>query len=122
MGPGHQQQRNNPPCKSNKAQGKLLWEKLDQGQHDKKNLGKMHIRKEASAKTGMQTWDKEQTPETAATKQKGIHQDLQENHWTTDCKVNYQIYCWVAKDQGLDIVEGSAPSETEKPTSNISVR
>jgi hypothetical protein len=59
-------------------------------------------------------WDKEQTPETADTKQEGIHQDLQENHWTGDCEANCQMYCWVAKNQDLDIMDGSAPSEVEK--------
>jgi hypothetical protein len=28
--------------------------------------------------------------------------------------MNSQIFCWVTKSQGLDIVEGSAPSEMEK--------
>jgi hypothetical protein len=37
----------------------------------------MDIREEASAETRTQKWDKEQSPETAATKQKGIQQDPQ---------------------------------------------
>jgi hypothetical protein len=57
------------------------------------------------------------------TKQEGIHQDLKVNHWTGERKANYQIFCWVAKDHRLDIVEGSAPTEMEeKTTSTVSIR
>jgi hypothetical protein len=74
----------------------------------------MGIWRKASTETGMQLWHKEQTPEIAATKQEGILQDLQENCWIGDHKVNCQIFCWVAYTQGLDLVEGSTPSEVEK--------
>jgi hypothetical protein len=74
----------------------------------------MDIQKEASCDTRMQKWYKEPRPDIAATKQKGIHQDLQKNHWTADCEVNCQFYCWVAKDQGLAVVEGSAIYEKKR--------
>jgi hypothetical protein len=69
----------------------------------------------------MQKWDKEQKPATAVMKQEGNRQDLQENHWTGYRKGNCQIYCWVAKDHELAVVEGSAPTEMEEPTSTVSV-
>jgi hypothetical protein len=96
-------------------------EKLGQGRGTR-NLGRTEVREEASAETGMQIWDKEQMHETAATKQEGIHQDLQENRWTGGHEVNCQICCWVADNQELDVVEGSAPSKMEEPTSTVSVR
>jgi hypothetical protein len=52
--------------------------------------------------------------ETAVIKQEGIHQELHENHCTGNCEANFQIFCWVTSNQGLDLVEGSAPSEAEK--------
>jgi hypothetical protein len=96
---GSRPQRDDPPRESGTAQRKHLQEKLDQGQRGMRNLEKMEVQEEVSAKTGMQKWDKEQMPEIAATKQKGIHQDLQENHWTGDRKANYQIFCWVVDNQ-----------------------
>jgi hypothetical protein len=69
----------NPQCKSGMAQGKRHWEKLDYGQHGMRNLERTEVREEASAETGTQIWDKEQMCERAATKQEGIHQDLQAN-------------------------------------------
>jgi hypothetical protein len=82
----------------------------------------MDIQKEVSAVTGTQKWDKTPRPETAATKQEGIHQDLQENYWTGDRETNCHIYCWVADNQGLDLVEGSIPSEIEEPPCSFSIR
>jgi hypothetical protein len=62
-------------------------------------------------------------PETAAMKQEGIHQDLQENKWTGDREVNCEFYRFVVKDRGLDFVPGSAHSEKEEEsTSTISMR
>jgi hypothetical protein len=60
----------NPPKKLTAA-GK----KSEQGQRDMRNLEKTDVRKEASAKTGTQKWNKEPRPDTTATKQ-----DSQENH------------------------------------------
>jgi hypothetical protein len=55
--------------------------------------------------------------------EKDIQQDLQENHWDGDHKTNRQIFCQDVRNQGLDIVEGSAPSETEEePTHSFSLR
>jgi hypothetical protein len=49
--------------------------------------------------------------------------ELRKDIQSGDREANSRIFCRVTKDQGLDIVEGSAPSETEeKPTSNVSVR
>jgi hypothetical protein len=53
----------------------------------------------------MQQWHKGPRPDTAATKQEGIHQDVQENHWAGDRGEDSQIFCRVTKDQGLDIVD-----------------
>jgi hypothetical protein len=33
-------------------------------------------------------------------------------------QTNCQIYSWDAEDKGLDLVEGSSPSETEKETAD----
>lgn len=66
--------------------------------------------------------DKELRPETAPTKSEGIHQALQENHWTGDHEVNCQIYGWVADNQGLDLVEGLTASKMEEPPCSFSVR
>jgi hypothetical protein len=52
--------------------------------------------------------------ETALTKEEGFHPDLQENYRTGDHEVNCQIFCWAAKDQRLDIVEGLTPSKMDK--------
>jgi hypothetical protein len=52
-----------PSCKNGTAQG------TRQGQCGTGNLEKMDVWKKASVETGMQKWDKELRPETAATKQ-----------------------------------------------------
>jgi hypothetical protein len=70
---------------------------------------------------GTQKWDKEQRPETTAMKQKGIQQDPQTDHSIGVRKASSQIFCQVTKNQGLDIVEGSAPSEMEEPPCNFRV-
>jgi hypothetical protein len=68
----------------------------------------------------MQEWDKEKRPEMSATswKQEDIRCDLKEGFRAGDHKANGQIFCQVAESEGLDIVEGSAPSETEKETAH----
>jgi hypothetical protein len=71
-----------------------------------------------SAETGTQKWDKEQRPETAVMKREGIQHDPQGYPKAGVCKANSWILCRVTKDQGLDIVEGSAPSETERETAH----
>jgi hypothetical protein len=115
--PGRNYHRHNdPPCSSGTVQRKCFWEKLDQGQRGTGNFEKMDIQEEVSAETGMQKWDKK--PETAATKQEGIHQALHENHWTGDFEANCQIFCWVAATQELDVVKGSAPSEMEEESTH----
>jgi hypothetical protein len=43
-----------------------------------RNFKRTDVREEASANTGRKKWDKEQRPETTATKQEGIQQDLGE--------------------------------------------
>jgi hypothetical protein len=56
-------------------------------------------------------------------KQEGIHQDLQENHGAGDREMNNQILCQVAKDQELDVKEGSAPSKTKvEPTHSFGIK
>jgi hypothetical protein len=60
--------------------------------------------------------------ETTTGKHGKSYQDLQEDDWTGDHEANCWITCWITKDQGLDIVEGSAPSETGEPTRSNSVR
>jgi hypothetical protein len=47
-----------------------------------KSFEKMDVWKDVSDETRTQKCDKEPRVETAAMKQEGIHQDLQENHWT----------------------------------------
>jgi hypothetical protein len=84
--------RDDSLCKSGMEQGTS---RTRQGQGCTKNFIKTDVWKEASAEPGTQQWDKEPRPETAATKQEGIHQDLQENHWTGDHEANCQIYCRV---------------------------
>jgi hypothetical protein len=60
---------------------------------------------------------KELRPEKATTGKHGKSwHDFQQNHETGDCQTNCQIYCWDAEDKVLAIVEGSAPSKTEKET------
>jgi hypothetical protein len=61
-----------------------------QGQFRTKNFEKMDTRKEASVETGMQKWDKEPRPETAATKQEQIQQDPREDPRTGVCEVSGQ--------------------------------
>jgi hypothetical protein len=51
-------------------------------------------------------------------KQEAIHRDLQESYWTGDSEVNCQIFCWVADNQELDVVEGSAPSEMDEESTH----
>jgi hypothetical protein len=116
--PGRNCQRHNDPlCSSGIVQRKCFWEKLDQGQRCTGNFEKMDVQEEVSAET-MQKWDKKPSPEIAATKQEGIHQDLHENHWTGDCEANCQIVCWVADSQELNVVKGSAPSEMEEESTH----
>jgi hypothetical protein len=64
-----------------------------------RNFEKTNVQEETLEGPRTQQWHKELRPETAATKQEGIHQDLQENHWTGDHKVNCQIYYRVAKNK-----------------------
>lgn len=78
----------------------------------------MDVRKEASAETGTQQMHKEPRPETAATKQGGIHQDHQELHWAGNRKVNCQMCSWFVDIQGLDLVVGLAPSKTQEERSS----
>jgi hypothetical protein len=77
---------------------------------------------ERDAGRAMQQWHMGARPETAATKQEGIHHDLHENHWAGDCKANSWIFCCIMKNQELDIVEELAPSKTEEPTHSFGVR
>jgi hypothetical protein len=56
-------------------------------------------------------------------KQEGIQQGLQEDHRTGVWEASSWIFCWVPKNQGLDVVEGSAPSETkEEPSHSDGIR
>jgi hypothetical protein len=71
-----------------------------------RNLEEMDVQEVLSAETRMQIWDKEQTPETATTKQEGIQKNLHENHWTGDHKVNCHVFCWVTNNEGLDLERG----------------
>jgi hypothetical protein len=72
-------------------------------------LKKTDVRKKASAETGTQVWDKEQRPETSNREFAKIYRKT-----NGDREANYQIFCWVADNQGLNLVEGSAPSKAEK--------
>jgi hypothetical protein len=90
-----QNKDDDPPCKSDTAREKRRQENSDQIQSDTRNFEKTDIREEASAKSRTQKWDKEPRSETAATKPKGVHQDLQEDHWTGDRKANCQISCCI---------------------------
>jgi hypothetical protein len=59
----------------------------------------------------------ETRPEEATTGKHGKSwHSFQENYKIGDHQANGQIYCWVADDEELDLVEGSAPSEAEKKT------
>jgi hypothetical protein len=59
----------------------------------------------------------ETRPEETTTEKHGkCYQDLQEVHWTGNCRVNCQIYCWATKNQRLDLVERSTTSKMEKAT------
>jgi hypothetical protein len=88
-----------------------------------RNFEKTNIREVTLEGPGTQQWHKEPRPETAALKQEGIDQNIQGNHWTGDCKANCQIYCQIAKNEELDIVERSAFAKKEEgPTSTVSIR
>jgi hypothetical protein len=52
----------------------------------------------------------------ADTKQEGIQQDFQGDPRAEDCETSSRDFHWVAESEGLDIMEGSAPSEMEKET------
>jgi hypothetical protein len=51
-------------------------------------------------------------------KEEGIQQDLQEGFCTGDHETSSRDFQRVAESEGLDIVEGSAPSEKEKETAH----
>lgn len=85
----------------------------------------MDIWEEASSETRLQDWDKELKPETVATvmKHEDIQRNLQGDFWTGVCEVSSRDVQQVAERQELDIVEVSAPSETEKkPTRSFCIR
>jgi hypothetical protein len=65
---------------------------------------------------GMQQWHKGSVPQTAAMfKKRGDNQhDLQKGHQTRDCKASTENLKRVSENKEMDIVEGTAPSETEK--------
>jgi hypothetical protein len=62
----------------------------------------------------MQQWHKGSRPETVAAKQEGIQQDLQGDPRAGDRETSRWDFKRIAESEGLDIVEGSAPSETQK--------
>jgi hypothetical protein len=54
-------------------------------------------------------------PEEATTGRYGkCYQDLHEDHMTGDHEANCQMYCWVTRYDGPEIVEGFTPFEMEK--------
>jgi hypothetical protein len=57
-------------------------------------------------------------PETAAVKQEGIQQVFQRDPRAGDHEMSSWYFLLVAESEGLDTVEGSAPSETEKETAH----
>jgi hypothetical protein len=65
---------------------------------------------------GMQQWHKGSVPQTAAMfKKRGDNQhDLQKGHQTGDCKTSIEDLKRVSENKKVDLVEGTAPSETEK--------
>jgi hypothetical protein len=64
----------------------------------------------------MQPWRKEPRREGAITSEErdDIQRDLRENVRAGDREANCHVFRQDAENEGLDIVEGSAPSETEK--------
>jgi hypothetical protein len=74
----------------------------------------MNIQEETLEGPRMQQWHKGLMPETEATKQEGIQQDLQGDPRAGDHETSSRDFQRVAKSEGVNIVEGSAPSETEK--------
>jgi hypothetical protein len=65
---------------------------------------------------GRHQWNHEPKIQVAATswKRQDIQRDLHEDFQAGDRKVNSRIFCQTSKNYGLAIVEGSAPSKTEK--------
>jgi hypothetical protein len=68
-----------------------------------------------------QKWDKEQRPETAATKQEGIQRDPQGDPRTGVHEAGSWDVQQVTKNQELDTVEGSAPSETKNKLTHLTL-
>jgi hypothetical protein len=54
--------------------------------------------------------------------QERIQQDPQENPRATDQETRSRDFQRVTRNEKLDLVEGSAPSETEEHTTTVSVR
>jgi hypothetical protein len=60
---------------------------------------------------------------TISEEREDVWENLREKHRTGNRKADSRIFCRVTKNQELDIVEGSSPSETEEdPTRSFSVR
>jgi hypothetical protein len=51
---------------------------------------------------------------TISEKREDIRQNLRETHVAGDRETSSRIFCRVTKNEELDIVEGLAPTETEK--------
>jgi hypothetical protein len=73
----------------------------------------MDIREQMLGETRRHQWNKEPRLKRVATfwKREDIRQEHLENHRAGDCETNSQIFCQDSKTEGLDIVEGSAPSK-----------
>jgi hypothetical protein len=78
--------------------------------------GKDGRSEQTSGEFGRQHWNKGSRPKEAAAsrKREDIQRDLQEDFRAADRKANSRIFYQTWKSKGMDIVEGSAPSETEK--------
>jgi hypothetical protein len=60
---------------------------------------------------------RKQPKEATAGKHKKCYQDLQEDPSAGDCNMNCHIYCWITKNDGPDIVEGSTLLKQKKKLS-----
>jgi hypothetical protein len=96
------------------AQGKSCQERPDQESGGTRNPKRTKGWEETVARPGRQNWNTDPRHETAATTQKRIQQDPQEDPRAEDQETSSWDFQRIADNQELDIVEGSAPSKAEK--------
>jgi hypothetical protein len=79
-------------------------------------LERLDAWEETPGESGRQHWNKDPRLKeaTISDEPEDMWENLRKNHRTGNREANSWIFCQVTKNQGLNTVEGSVPSETEE--------